>query len=54
MLTPTEIEEPATSASMPAPPSAAPSAPEWHSLRLFGAGRHTGGLLAGGETRAGR
>jgi hypothetical protein len=25
--------------------------PEWHSLRLFGRGRHAGAFLAGAETR---
>jgi hypothetical protein len=27
------------------------SEPEWHSLRLFGRGRHPGGFAAGVETR---
>jgi hypothetical protein len=27
--------------------------PEWHSLRLFGSGRHPGAFAAGAETRDG-
>jgi hypothetical protein len=33
-------------------PPKRPDSPPWHSLRLFGRGRHAGAFVAGTETRS--
>jgi hypothetical protein len=51
--TDTSVRELGAPDGLPAPASPGRSGtPEWHSLRLFGRGRHPGAFTAGAETQA--